>query len=190
MMFRFLAQFTACDSSDRFKKFKRYCRIAGYDYDLKKKFLETLCVADEPDDEEDFGVDMHGFMVALKNLEEFQKCVTRARAREKPSRPLPASQVRQGRVGQGLQERHGDPGEVLRRDPRRLPEQLRHRPVQREHRGLAQGSKIPNFKGSDLGHFPLVSADFWTSDHLLERSRSVDAFPGMRARGTLTLKRR
>ena len=54
----------------------------------------------------------------------------------------------------------------------------------------AQESEIPNFKGSDLGHFPLVSADFWTSDHLSERSRSVDAFSGTRARGTLTLKRR
>jgi hypothetical protein len=53
-----------------------------------------------------------------------------------------------------------------------------------------QESEIPNFKGSFLGRFPLVSADFWTSDHLSERSRSVDAFPGTRARGTLTLKRR
>ena len=51
-------------------------------------------------------------------------------------------------------------------------------------------SEIPNFKGSDLGRFPLVLADFWTSDHLSERSRSVDAFSGTRARGTLTLKRR
>ena len=54
----------------------------------------------------------------------------------------------------------------------------------------AQESEIPNFKGSDLGHFPFVSADFWTSDHLSERSRRVDAFSGSRARGTLTLKRR
>jgi hypothetical protein len=54
---------------------------------------------------------------------------------------------------------------------------------------VAQESEIPNFKGSDLGRFPLVSADLWTSDHLLERSRSVDAFSGTRARGTLTLKR-
>ena len=53
-----------------------------------------------------------------------------------------------------------------------------------------QESEIPNFKGSYLGSFPLVSADFWTSDHLSERSRSVDAFLGTRARGTLTLKRR
>ena len=53
-----------------------------------------------------------------------------------------------------------------------------------------QESEIPNFKGSSLGRFPLVSADFWTSDHLSERSRSVNAFPGTRARGTLTLKRR
>ena len=51
-------------------------------------------------------------------------------------------------------------------------------------------SEIPNFQGSYLGRFPLVSADFWASDHLSERSRSVDAFSGMRARGTLTLKRR
>ena len=54
----------------------------------------------------------------------------------------------------------------------------------------AKGCEIPNFKGSYLGRFPLVSADFWTSDHLSERSRSVDAFCGTRARGTLTLKRR
>jgi len=53
-----------------------------------------------------------------------------------------------------------------------------------------QESEIPNFKGSDLGRFPLVSADFWTSDHLSERPRSVDDFSGTRARGTLTLKRR
>jgi hypothetical protein len=54
----------------------------------------------------------------------------------------------------------------------------------------AKESEIPNFKGSFLGRFPLVSADFWTSDHLSERSRRVDAFSGTRARGTLTLKRR
>jgi hypothetical protein len=51
-------------------------------------------------------------------------------------------------------------------------------------------SDIPNFKGSYLGRFPLVSADFWTSDHLSERSRSADAVSGTRARGTLMLKRR
>ena len=50
-------------------------------------------------------------------------------------------------------------------------------------------SEIPNFKGSSLGRVPLVSADFWTSDHLSERSRSMDAFFGTRARGTLMLKR-
>ena len=54
----------------------------------------------------------------------------------------------------------------------------------------AQESEIPNFKGSDLGHFPLVSADLGTSDHLSERPRRVDAFSGTRARGILTLKRR
>ena len=49
----------------------------------------------------------------------------------------------------------------------------------------AQESEIPNFKGSFLGHFPLVSADFWTSDHLSERSRSVDVFSrDARARNT------
>ena len=53
-----------------------------------------------------------------------------------------------------------------------------------------QESEIPNFKASYLGHFPLVSADFWTSAHLSERSRSLDVFSVTRARGTLTLKRR
>ena len=54
----------------------------------------------------------------------------------------------------------------------------------------AKESEIPNFKGSYLGRFPLVLADFWTSDHLSERSRSVDTFYGTHARETLTLKRR
>ena len=56
--------------------------------------------------------------------------------------------------------------------------------------GAGQESEIPNFKGSYLGRFPLVSADFWTSDRLSERPRSVDPFFGTRAPGTLTLKRR
>jgi len=55
--------------------------------------------------------------------------------------------------------------------------------------GAAKESEIPNFKGSYLGRFPLVSADFWTSDHLPERFRRVDAFYGTRLRGTLTFKR-
>ena len=58
------------------------------------------------------------------------------------------------------------------------------------HARAAKESEIPNFKGSFLGRFPLVSADLWTSDHLSERPRSVGAFSGTRARGTLTLKRR
>ena len=38
------------------------------------------------------------------------------------------------------------------------------------HAGQHKGAKVANFKGSYLGRFPLVLADFWTSDHLLERS--------------------
>ena len=34
-----------------------------------------------------------------------------------------------------------------------------------------KGCENPNFKGSYLGRFPLVLADFWTSDHPSERSR-------------------
>ena len=51
------------------------------------------------------------------------------------------------------------------------------------------GREHPDFKGSELGRFPLVSADFWTSDRLSGRSRRVDAFPGTRAQETVTLKR-
>ena len=58
------------------------------------------------------------------------------------------------------------------------------------HARAAKESEIPNFEGSFLGRFPLVSADFWTSDHLSERPRSVAACFVTRARGTLTLKRR
>jgi len=52
------------------------------------------------------------------------------------------------------------------------------------------GRRPPRAARRYLGRFPLVSADFWTSDHLSERSRSVDAVSETRARGTLTLKRR
>ena len=38
----------------------------------------------------------------------------------------------------------------------------------------AKGCENPNFKGSYLGRFPLALADFWTSDHLSERSRSMN----------------
>ena len=51
--------------------------------------------------------------------------------------------------------------------------------------GAGNGRDVP--KGSDLGRFPLVSADFWTSDHPTERSRSVDACSGTRARRRIAL---
>ena len=81
------------------------------------------------------------------------------------------------------------------------PYGMYHLPHERDSGRLAYGSRpagaraakeseIPNFKGSYLGRFPLVSADSWTSDHLSERSRSLGAFSGTRARGTLTLKLR
>ena len=51
--------------------------------------------------------------------------------------------------------------------------------------GAGQGRKRERnsqLQSSYLGRFPLVLADFWTSDHLLERSRSVDALLNARAR--------
>jgi hypothetical protein len=58
-----------------------------------------------------------------------------------------------------------------------LPHQWRALEVLRAAETRAgRESDMPNVKGSDLGRVPLVSADFWTSDHLSERSRSVDAF--------------
>ena len=56
--------------------------------------------------------------------------------------------------------------------------------------GAGNGRDVPNFKGSHLGRFPLVSADSWTSDQLSERARSVGAVSETRARGIPTLKRR
>ena len=56
--------------------------------------------------------------------------------------------------------------------------------------GQEKGAKLANFKGSYLGRFPLVSADFSTNDHPSERYRSVNVFSGTRARGTTKLKRR
>ena len=52
----------------------------------------------------------------------------------------------------------------------------------------AQGCEILNFQGSYLGQFLLVSADFWTSDHLSSSSRKVDAFSDTFDRQTLKLK--
>ena len=54
----------------------------------------------------------------------------------------------------------------------------------------AKGCENPNFKGLYLGRFPLVLADFRTSDHLSERSRSMTVVSRTRARGTAKLKRR
>ena len=53
----------------------------------------------------------------------------------------------------------------------------------RARTGAGKGRDAPDFKGSELGRCPLALADFWTSDHRSERSRSVDAFPE-RARAT------
>ena len=40
----------------------------------------------------------------------------------------------------------------------------------------AKGCESLNFEGSYLSQFPLVSAHFWTSDHLSSSSRTVNAF--------------
>ena len=56
--------------------------------------------------------------------------------------------------------------------------------------GQQEGAKVANFKGSYFGHFPLVSADVSTSDHLSERSRTWTSLFGTRARGTAKSKRR
>ena len=40
----------------------------------------------------------------------------------------------------------------------------------------AKGCEILNFEGSSLSQFPLVSAHFWTSDHLSSSSCTVYAF--------------
>ena len=58
------------------------------------------------------------------------------------------------------------------------------------HAGQQKGAKVANFKGSYLGRFPLVLADFWTSAHLSARSRSMIVASRTRARGTVKLKRR
>ena len=57
--------------------------------------------------------------------------------------------------------------------------------------GLARGRR--RVRNSQLqtaplsvGRFPLVSADFWTSDHRSERCRSANVVSGTRARGTAT----
>ena len=77
-----------------------------------------------------------------------------------------AARVRRAAAGTALHAavygRHGDAVvlAVLRAEPARAGKE----------------SEIPNFKGSSLGRFPLVSADFWTSGHLAERSGSVNIF--------------
>ena len=41
--------------------------------------------------------------------------------------------------------------------------------VQEAFNGAGKECDIPNFKGASLGCLPLVSANFWTSDHPSER---------------------
>ena len=92
----------------------------------------------------------------------------RARGDGRPAQALGRGRPAQARRGR-LQRRDQHPRAP---GPRGLRAALGGRA-----RGRAgQESEIPNFKGSYLGRFPLVLADFWTSDHLSERSRSTDAF--------------
>ena len=99
-----------------------------------------------------------------------------------PATPAPASE--------SSDEDYDESFEAAESEARPPPEEAGWEVMARVAARAAQESEIPNFKGSDLGHFPLVSADSWTSDHLSERSRSVGAVSETRARGTLTLKRR
>ncbi|KAH8076073.1 PAS domain-containing protein [Aureococcus anophagefferens] len=66
-------------------------------------------------------------------------------------------------AGIGLERRTAATGEIWAADDLRQEAQPR----------AAKESEIPNFKGSYLGRFPPASPDFWTSDHLSERSRSA-----------------
>ena len=54
--------------------------------------------------------------------------------------------------------------------------------------GAGHGRELP--KGASLGRFPLVSADFWTSDRVSERSRRADAcsFESARAERSRCIK--
>ena len=72
----------------------------------------------------------------------------------------------------------------------KAPKSSKYYGVYRQHPTQHEGAKVANFKGSYLGRFPLVLADFWTSDHLSERSRSFNFGSRTRARGTAKLKRR
>ena len=56
----------------------------------------------------------------------------------------------------------------------KAPKSSKYYGVYRQHPTQHEGAKVANFKGSYLGRFPLVLADFWTSDHLSERFRSMD----------------
>ena len=84
----------------------------------------------------------------------------------RPRLPAPRPRRAQGRLPPGRRAARGRAPRDGRAAPRRAGKE----------------SDMPNFKGSYLGRFSLVSADFWTSDHLSERSRSVDAFFLERAR--------
>ena len=79
---------------------------------------------------------------------------------------------------EGPRERRQGPGPARRRRRARPLHGPRARRRGRVPRGAAEGRDVPNFKGSSLGRFSLVSASFWTSDHLSEHSRSTDGFSG------------
>ena len=55
-------------------------------------------------------------------------------------------------------------------------------------RGAGKERELPNFKGSDLGRFPLVSADFWTNRLLSSSSRSTAESLASKRSHMLTLK--
>ena len=86
-----------------------------------------------------------------------------------------------GGVPLSVEFRHGSaasgllPGHASLRDGARMgdAEVLAARAVDRSLRPRS-GQHTGDFKGSYLGRFPLGLAEFWTSDHLSEWSRSMD----------------
>ena len=75
---------------------------------------------------------------------------------------------------QGRMDADGTYRDMIRKLTKMLDMERKHIAQVRDR--AAKGCEILNFEGSYLSQFPLVSAHFWTSDHLSSSSRTVNAF--------------
>ena len=91
-----------------------------------------------------------------------ERALARLAAEPRPGDARGAALAARGRVGAAAPRAGAGGGPVDLRAAPAVYVNLDRRPDRRAAARAGQGCELPHFKGSDLGRFPLVLADFWT----------------------------